>query len=75
MSNVIFLLRRYRQFREINRIDNKDIDVITFFDMIIVQLRAMCIENERYKSNYTTQILLRKIGEGTLANKIDNMLN
>ncbi len=69
------LLRRYRRFREINRIDNKDIDVITFFDMIIVQLRAMCIENERYKSNYTAQILLRKVGEGTLADKIDNMLS
>ena len=69
------LLRRYRRFRQINRIDNKDIEVITFFDMIIVQLRAICIENERYKSNYTAQILLRKVGEGTLADKIDNMLN
>ena len=43
--------------------------------MIIVQLRAMCIENERYKNNYTAQILLRKIGEDALANNIDKMLS
>jgi hypothetical protein len=42
--------------------------------MIVVQLRAMCIENERYRDNYTAQILLRKIGQETLAQKIDDML-
>lgn len=75
--NVHFrlLLRRYKRFKEINTINNNDIDVITYLDMIIVQLRAMCIENERYKNNYTAQILLRKVGEDSLAQKIDEMLS
>lgn len=70
------LLRRYKRLKDIYSIENaKDIDVITYIDMILVQLRAICIENERYKNNYTAQILLRKIGEDDLANKIDEMLN
>lgn len=69
------LLRRYKRFKEINKLHNNDIDVVTYLDMIVVQLRAMCIENERYKENYTAQILLRKVGEEKLAQKIDNMLN
>lgn len=74
--NVHFalLLRRYKRFKEINTIGNSDIDVITYLDMIVVQLRAMCIENERYKNNYTVQILLRRVGEFELAQKIDDML-
>lgn len=69
------LLRRYRRFIEINNINNTDIDVITYLDMIVVQIRAMCIENERYVNNYTAQILLRKLGEDSLADRIDSMLN
>lgn len=70
------LLRRYKRLKDIYSIENaKDIDLITYVDMILVQLRAICIENERYKNNYTAQILLRKIGEDDLANKIDEMLN
>lgn len=47
------LLRRYKRFKEIYSISNAtNIDVITYIDMIIVQLRAMCIENERYKNNF-----------------------
>ena len=70
------LLRRYKRFKEIYSISNAtNIDVITYIDMIIVQLRVMCIENERYKNNYTAQILLRKIGEDALANNIDKMLS
>lgn len=70
------LLRRYKRFKEIYSFSNAtNIDVITYIDMIIVQLRAMCIENERYKNNYTAQILLRKIGEDALANNIDKMLS
>lgn len=75
--NVHFalLLRRFKRFKEINNIGNNDIDVITYLDMIIVQLRAMCIENERYKKNYTVQNLLRIVGEESLAHRIDKMLN
>ncbi len=69
------LLRRYERFKEINYLGNSDIDVITYFDMVVVQLRAMCIESEWYKKNYTAQILLRKIGEGELAEKLDSVLD
>ncbi|MGI5849925.1 MAG: hypothetical protein ACOX8Q_07655 [Christensenellales bacterium] len=69
------LLRRYKRFREINIVGNKDIDVITYLDIIIVQLRAICVENERYKNNYSAQVLLRKVGENALADRIENMLS
>lgn len=69
------LLRRYERFKEIDDISNRDIDVITYLDMIIVQLRAMCIESDYLKKNYTAQILLRKLDEPQLANKLDSMLN
>ena len=68
------LLRRYARFKEIDDVFNTDIDVITYLDMIVVQLRAMCIESPRLKKNYTAQILLRKVGEGELAERIDTML-
>ena len=68
------LLRRYARFKEIDDVFNTDIDVITYLDMIVVQLRAMCIESQRLKKNYTAQILLRKVGEGELAERIDTML-
>ena len=68
------LLRRYARFKEIDDVFNTDIDVITYLDMIVVQLRAMCIESSRLKKNYTAQILLRKVGEGELAERIDTML-
>lgn len=69
------LLRRYARFKKIDDIYNTDIDVITYLDMIVVQLRAMCIENDRQKKNYTAQILLRKVGEYDLAQELDEMLD
>lgn len=68
------LLRRYKRFQEIDDIYNTDIDVITYLDMIVVQLRAMCIESPHLKSNYTAQILLRKLGESEFADRLDKML-
>ncbi|NLZ36696.1 MAG: hypothetical protein GX897_04375 [Clostridiales bacterium] len=68
------LLRRYKRFKEIDDITNTDIDVITYLDMIVVQLRAMCIESPNLKENYTAQNLLRKVGEEELASEIDKML-
>lgn len=69
------LIRRYARFKQINNIHNTDIDVITYLDMIVVQLRALCIESSRQKNNYTAQILLRKVGEEELADKIESMLD
>lgn len=69
------LLRRYRRYKEIYRIDNTDIDQITYFDMIIVQLRAMCIESPGLKDNFTVQNLFHRLGKEELVEKIDNMLD
>ena len=52
------LMRRYERFKEINDPHNTDIDVITYLDMIIVQLRAMCIESSNLKNNYTVRDLI-----------------
>ena len=68
------LKRRYRRFTEINDIRNLDIDVITYLDIIIVQLRAMCIESSGRKKNYTAQNLLKLVKRDDLAKKIDDML-
>ena len=68
------LLRRYKRFKEIDDIRNADIDVITYLDIIIVQLRAMCIESPKLKRNYTAQNLLRLMKRDDLAQKIDDML-
>lgn len=69
------MLRRYKHFFEINKIPKAGLDIITYFDMIVVQIRALCIENPKQKKNYTAQILFRKIGEYDLANRIDSMLD
>ena len=69
------LLRRYKRFREINEDQSADIDIITYLDIIVVQLRAMCIESVSLKKNYTAQVLLRKVGEDAIADRIDNMLD
>lgn len=68
------LLQRYARFKKINDPFNTDIDVITCLDVIVVQLRAMCIESPNLRNNYTAQILLRKVGEDALAGRIDAML-
>jgi len=69
------LLRRYKRFKEINDLSNTDIDVITYLDMIIVQLRSMCVESPNLKKNYTAQNLLCLMKRDDLARKIDNMLD
>ena len=69
------LLRRYARFKKINDVFNTDIDVITYLDMIVVQIRAMCIESPNLKNNYTAQNLLHKVGENELADRIDAMLD
>jgi len=69
------LLERYKRFCEIDYIYNTDIDVITYLDIIVVQIRSMCIENKNYKKNYTAQNLLRKLKRDDLADKLDIMLN
>lgn len=69
------LLRRYEQFKKLDGMNVTNLDGSTYFDMIIVQIRALCIESPRLKKNYTAQVLLRKIGKADLADKLDAMLD
>ena len=69
------LLRRYAKFKTIDKFDSSNIDLVTYLDIIVVQLRAMCIENPKNKRNYTVQSLLKQLGEPQLAQRIDDMLN
>jgi len=69
------LLQRYQRFEMLNVSPVATIDVSTYLDMIVVQLRAMCLENPKYENNYTIQILLRKVGEDTVAKKVEAMLD
>ncbi|MDE6852618.1 MAG: hypothetical protein K2J67_09055 [Lachnospiraceae bacterium] len=68
------LLSRYLKYKDLEKVNNDDIDVGTYFDMIIVQLRALCIENPNLEKNYTAQIALRKIGKAEYADRLDKML-
>lgn len=70
--NWNLFLKRYTRYKELEEnatIDN--FDYSTYFDILVVQIRAMCIENELLKNNYTVQNVLRRIGEEKLAEKID----
>ena len=69
------LCRRYAKFKSIPKLNNKEIDLITYLDIIVVQIRALCIERQDLKKNYTAQNLLRIIGRDDLAQRIDTMLD
>lgn len=79
LKNYQLLVDRYNRFKELGNVfigerdEKRIIDRFTYFDMIIVQLRAMCIENK--KSNYTLQNLLTKTGNDNLAKRIEEMLD
>ena len=66
------LLKRYARFKEIDYPQNLDVDVMTYLDMILVQIRSFCIE--KGKNNYTAQSLLKRLGREDLAERIDYML-
>ena len=69
------LISRYMKYKELDKINNEDIDVGTYFDIIIVQLRALCIESPHLQNNYTVQTVLRRIGKEEYADRIDKMLD
>ncbi len=69
------LLDRYAKYKELDKLDNDNLDVGTYFDIIIVQLRALCLENSSNKNNYTIQTLFRKFNKPEYADRIDAMLD
>ncbi|HPS59108.1 MAG TPA: hypothetical protein PK514_13470 [Spirochaetota bacterium] len=73
--NLSMLLNRLVKIRKINPLDsNNEVEWFTYFDCIITQLRAMFIENERYKNNYTYQNFLTLYGKNDIVTKINNFL-
>lgn len=50
-------------------------DLTAYVDLLLVHIRAMCIENERYGDNYTAQNFLESIGRKDLAENINNVLS
>lgn len=68
-------LKRYIRYKELEASATEDnFDYSTYFDMLIVQVRAMCIESANLKNNYTIQNLMRKIAKDELAKCIDDEL-
>ncbi len=53
----------------------ESIDVTTYFDMVVVQLRSICVESPTRKNNYTVQNLLNRLKRNGDAQIIENMLN
>ena len=68
------LVERYKHLVAIDR-PGMNLDISTYQDMIVVQIRAMFIENANLQNNYTGQNLLRILGEPELAEKIDTFLD
>lgn len=68
------LVERYKHLVAIDR-PGMNLDISTYQDMIVVQIRAMFIESANLQNNYTGQNLLRILGEPELAEKIDTFLD
>jgi hypothetical protein len=45
-------------------------EFLALYESILTQLRSMFIENERYKTNYTIQVMFDKIGKPEITNQI-----
>lgn len=73
-SNYCLMKERFKKYQEMNYRGNSSTDVITYFDILIVQLRSMCLErnNER---QCTVQRALKIVNRKDLADIIDNILN
>jgi hypothetical protein len=67
-KNIDLLIRRVKKLEQIK---SGTVDYWTYYDIILVQIRALFIESPRLKSNYTVQNYLIKIGENKLAEEIN----
>lgn len=55
--------------------DKDSIEYFALYDSILTQVRALFIENSRYKNNYTVQVFLMKLGLSKPSEEIDTYLN
>lgn len=69
------LIKRYEHLKEIDEPLEDNLDIGTYFDIVIVQLRAIFIENPKYSNNYTLQNIMKKIGKEEYAQELDDILS
>ncbi|QYK63360.1 hypothetical protein [Paenibacillus sp. S25] len=55
--------------------DKDSIEYFAFYESILTQVRALFIENSRYKNNYTVQVFLNKLGLSKTSEEIHTYLN
>ena len=63
-----------KRIERMKELDN-DTDRRTYLDMLFISIRALLIEQEKNKSNYTLQNFLRRNGQDALICKINDYLN
>lgn len=73
-SNYYLMKERFKKYQEMNYRGNSSIDVITYFDILIVQLRSMCLERNTERQ-CTVQQALKIINRKDLADLIDTVMN
>ncbi len=71
-KRLIALIERIENFHLLCE-NSKEYDV--YFEVILVQLRAMFIENTRYKGNYTSQVYMKKLGMESEVDRINSYLD
>lgn len=71
-NNLELLIERINKLKSLKP---GTLDYWTYYDAVLVQIRAMFIENPGRKSNHTFQNYLKKIGQDDAAGVIDDYLN
>lgn len=71
-EKMMLLLKRINKFTTLE--ENTD-EYYIYFDIILIQIRAMFIENERNKNNYTSQIYAKNLESEYHVSLINNILH
>lgn len=75
-NNFELLVYRLNKLKTLSPFDYcNHFEWLTYSDSIITQFRAMFMENQQKKTNYTYQIFLKDIGENEKADAIDKYLD
>lgn len=67
-------IERYLKFKKLDRISER-MDWETYFDILLVHLRAFCFENERYEKNLTLQNALKELNKWEEIKKLKEYLD
>lgn len=69
------ILQRYTHYEELVENRKSQDEICAYSDLLVVHLRALLIENPKYKKNYTLQNFLHKMGRDDLVNDLNNFLS